>query len=76
MYTPDEAKGGKRGIPYSVKVAKEPDENKSGEPGGDSGDEEVEGEGGVETEPASAAVADDEDEDLLTHLQLFFVDEV
>ena len=31
LYKPDEAKGGKRGIPYSVEVAKEPDEDASGE---------------------------------------------
>lgn len=75
MYTPDEAKGGKRGIPYSVEVAKEPDEDASGESGSDSGEEEVEGAGGVETEPKAAAAAEDEVDDLLTHLQLFFVDE-
>ena len=39
------------------------------------GEEEVGGEGGVESEPKSAAASDVEDDDLPTHLQQVFVDE-
>ena len=75
LYTLNEVKGGKREFLHSLEVAKDTDEEASSQKGSDSGEEEVEGEGGVESEPKSAAASDVEDDDLPTHLQQVFVDE-